>query len=246
VVAADPAAGLRTLLPLWLEQDGDIRVEAVVATGAELCSAAALHGPDVVLVDLRLPDVTELSQLVGELHEREGLRVVVLAGLPPDAAATVAERAGADAALAKASSPEAMRDLVRGLTAEARAERTSEAEITLGTEADSVARARSFVEEQLRGLISPNAVGNAKIVVSELITNALRHGEGRPRLRISRASGRLRLEVIDDGTGQAPEIREEGGRASGGFGLRVVEQLSVRWGAFEGTTHVWAELDTDA
>lgn len=81
----------------------------------------------------------------------------------------------------------------------------------------------------------------ARLVVSELVTNAYLHGEGRIELRAALEDGRLRVEVVDEGTGNVPEIREAADE-SGGFGLRLVDQLSSRWGAFEGTTHVWADL----
>ena len=246
VVAADAAAGLRMLLPYWLEADGDIRLLAAVGTGAELRVAVARHAPDVVLVDLRLPDAPDLPQLVGALRDQDGVRIAVLAGLPQDAAASAAEDAGADAGLPKASEPEAMRALVHRLAQAGRADRPAISELTLETSPAAAAEARDFVERQLRGHTSPNTVGNAKIIASELVTNAVLHGEGPPRLRITRSARRLRLEVVDDGSGQAPAIRDEGAEATAGQGLSVVEGLSVRWGAFEGTTHVWAELDPRA
>lgn len=82
---------------------------------------------------------------------------------------------------------------------------------------------------------------DARLVVSELATNALVHGQGAIALTILRLDDRVRLEVIDEGSG-APAIREISEDRPGGWGLRIVETLSLRWGAHEGTTHVWAEL----
>lgn len=57
--------------------------------------------------------------------------------------------------------------------------------------------------------------------------------------------GFLRIEVIDEGSGNAPAVRHEGPDESGGWGLRIVDRLATQWGVFEGTTHVWADIPLD-
>ena len=54
--------------------------------------------------------------------------------------------------------------------------------------------------------------------------------------------GFLRIEVVDEGSDQAPAVRPTAPDESGGWGLRIVDQLAAQWGVFEGTTHVWADL----
>jgi anti-sigma regulatory factor (Ser/Thr protein kinase) len=107
------------------------------------------------------------------------------------------------------------------------------------------ARARRFVRERLTESssqpVDPAVVERALLTTSELVTNALRHGEGAIELRMGRVGDRMRLEVADQGDG-VPAIRAEAGDETGGWGLRIVEELALRWGCFEGTTHVWAEL----
>lgn len=102
--------------------------------------------------------------------------------------------------------------------------------------------ARQAVEQEFAGDLSERAIGDARLVVSELVTNAITHGEGAVVLKAALEGGILRIEVVDEGTGEAPAIRERGADELGGRGLRIVDTVSVRWGAFEGTTHVWAEL----
>ncbi|MEU7468174.1 ATP-binding protein [Streptomyces sp. NPDC044984] len=75
---------------------------------------------------------------------------------------------------------------------------------------------------------------NAELVLSELVTNALRvpaPGDRQVGVRISRsmADGLLRLEVSDSGGG-CPEVREPGGDETGGRGLLLVSALAHRWG----------------
>jgi anti-sigma regulatory factor (Ser/Thr protein kinase) len=104
------------------------------------------------------------------------------------------------------------------------------------------AQARAFIDEHFGELLSEGGCENAKIVVSELVTNAVVHGAGRITLKTHWSDERLRVEVVDEGTGNAPAIREQGGDRSGGWGLRLVDALALEWGAYEGTTHVWVDM----
>ena len=84
-----------------------------------------------------------------------------------------------------------------------------------------------------------------RLLTSELMTNAIRHGPQHPGsdigLLVEQLDGRMRVEVSDAGAGFAPPGR--GGREVGGWGLMLVEQLSDRWGVAEGApTRVWFEL----
>jgi anti-sigma regulatory factor (Ser/Thr protein kinase) len=117
-------------------------------------------------------------------------------------------------------------------------------ETRLARRRDCSAVARRLLEEQLSDRVSAPAMDDIKLVASELVGNAFLHGEGEIRLQIDWREDRVRLEVTDEGQGQAVKIREQPALGTGGFGLPLVEQLSSAWGAFEGTTHVWAEIST--
>ncbi len=106
----------------------------------------------------------------------------------------------------------------------------------------AAARSRALIRERLGGTFSPAGLERALLVTSELVTNALVHGEGGIELRLGRRGDRVRIEVVDEGSGAVPAIREQAGDETGGWGLRIVDQLALHWGCFEGTTHVWAEL----
>lgn len=86
---------------------------------------------------------------------------------------------------------------------------------------------------------------DARLLISELVTNSVKHGAGETVTVLLDAEmpGRLRCEVIDDGSGFVPRGREN--REIGGWGLELVEQLSRSWGVREGSTHVWFELVAD-
>ncbi len=104
------------------------------------------------------------------------------------------------------------------------------------------ALARRHLDAHFGDALPEDTLCRAITVVSELVNNAVLHGHGRIELVVEVERGVLHVEVVDDGTGQAPAIREQGRDTVGGWGLRLVDDLSVRWGAFEGTTHVWAEI----
>jgi anti-sigma regulatory factor (Ser/Thr protein kinase) len=106
------------------------------------------------------------------------------------------------------------------------------------------AHARQLVRSHLDGRLSEAAVERALLAASELVTNAWKHGEGSIQLRLAQLRDRLRLEVIDGGSERRPAIREQADE-SGGWGLRIVDQVALRWGCFDGTTHVWADLALD-
>jgi anti-sigma regulatory factor (Ser/Thr protein kinase) len=84
---------------------------------------------------------------------------------------------------------------------------------------------------------------DAELLVSELVTNALRHGRGDITLCARVDDDRMLVEVIDGGTGFARELRRSDFEQVGGWGLDIIDKVSSRWGVYEGTTHVWFELE---
>ena len=86
---------------------------------------------------------------------------------------------------------------------------------------------------------------DVRLLVSELITNSVKYGgEGPVRLEITAAGDRVRAEIIDQGAGFTPIERDGDLDRVGGWGLHLVEQLTTEWGTYQGSTHVWFEIDT--
>lgn len=115
----------------------------------------------------------------------------------------------------------------------------------------SVPRSRAALHAVLGGWgVGQEVLESAELVLSELVTNALRVRVPNDRqvgVRIARLleDGLLRLEVSDAGSGRL-EVRAPGDDETGGRGLLLVEALAQRWGVDEraggiGKT-VWAEL----
>lgn len=106
------------------------------------------------------------------------------------------------------------------------------------------AMARRAVErfgEQL----DPSILPDAKLLVSELITNSVKYGgEGSVELILrSDQPQHIHVEVVDQGIGFIPTARDRPMTEVGGWGLHLVEVLTQRWGVHEGSTHVWFEID---
>ena len=124
---------------------------------------------------------------------------------------------------------------------------------TLGAHPESVQAGRNFTQVTL-GLWDMETLADlAELVVSELLTNAVRHGVPSARKTVSEHCVRLRLlgqapfvmcMVTDPGQG-IPVLRDSGLDAECGRGLTVVDACSVRWGWHlldEGGKVVWALL----
>jgi anti-sigma regulatory factor (Ser/Thr protein kinase) len=119
----------------------------------------------------------------------------------------------------------------------------AERHLELPRQTEAAGEARRFVDRLLLGQgVSDETRASARLVSSELVTNALQHGKGRIELRLKLLGDFVRIEVIDQGTDQAPAVRHQAPDESGGWGLRIVDQLAAQWGVFEGTTHVWADV----
>lgn len=96
------------------------------------------------------------------------------------------------------------------------------------------------------GVLDRGVLDDVVLVVSELVANAVGHGQGEIRLRLAHDAGVVRGEVIDAGSGFEYELRKVGPFATSGRGLHIVDWLTARWGVHEGTTHVWFEILSDS
>jgi len=105
-----------------------------------------------------------------------------------------------------------------------------------------VAQARRYASDQLSAWRLEEAVFTTELMVSELVTNAIRYGRPPIRLRLIHHDSTLICEVYD-ASGSTPHMRRARIYDEGGRGLLLVAQLSERWGTRHdrvGKT-VWAE-----
>jgi two-component sensor histidine kinase len=100
----------------------------------------------------------------------------------------------------------------------------------------------------LAAALDGDVVADATLLVSELVSNAVKYGEGASiQLRVrTRSTRQLLVEVVDQGGGFSPDVRRASRFESGGFGFKLVDDLASRWGIHEGCAHVWFEIDRSA
>jgi len=100
---------------------------------------------------------------------------------------------------------------------------------TLPAELISASQARCLIREPLLRWGLAELLPTTELLVSELVTNAIRHATGEVTLRMV-LEGTLVCEVLDS-SGALPRLRHAGRDEECGRGLEVVSQLAQRWGA---------------
>jgi anti-sigma regulatory factor (Ser/Thr protein kinase) len=118
-------------------------------------------------------------------------------------------------------------------------------DLSLNLPSDSSAPgvARAAAARHLGGRISPERLNDLSLVISELVTNATVHGVGQVVFRLRLDHQTVCGEVIDQGAGFVHEIGARAPEDYGGRGLFVVDALTSRWGAHNGTAHIWFETE---
>ena len=103
--------------------------------------------------------------------------------------------------------------------------------------------------DRLEGHLLPEKLEDVRLVVSELVTNSVRHAGLPPDARILLAvvitDGSVRGRVCDPGPGfEKPSEPRPRTNLNGGWGLPIVESISDRWGVERnGCACVWFEID---
>ncbi|AGP54922.1 ATP-binding protein [Streptomyces rapamycinicus] len=115
----------------------------------------------------------------------------------------------------------------------------------------SVTRARQHATRLIADWGHPALADDTALIVSELATNAMRHGHvpGRLfRVQLTLTKTRLRIAVSDPRSERLPRPRRPSPRDAHGRGLLIVRALADRWGVRERTVgkEIWVELDLTA
>lgn len=121
-----------------------------------------------------------------------------------------------------------------------------EARLALRPVPASAAQARLFVERILGGWGCDGLVDASRLLVSELVTNAVLHARTDFELVIRLVRGGVRIEV-SDGSSSAPVVRHYEDEAMTGRGLALVDELATTWGVDDRTSGkaVWFEIHQD-
>ena len=104
------------------------------------------------------------------------------------------------------------------------------------------ADARRMVASRCGGLLAQDTLDDVLLVVSELMTNAVRHGEGGVQLRLAVKKDCVMGMVTDEGSWSDRGPRDHDPARVGGHGLRIVGHVAERWGIGEDETNVWFHI----
>ena len=119
VLVADDHPIVRGGIVALLESASDMEVVGTASTGLEAVELALQLGPDIVLMDLRMPGIDGDEATARILAARSGIRVVVLTTYETDAGILSAIEAGASGYLLKAAPQE---EILAGIRSVARGE----------------------------------------------------------------------------------------------------------------------------
>jgi anti-sigma regulatory factor (Ser/Thr protein kinase) len=119
---------------------------------------------------------------------------------------------------------------------------TFDVELPSTTSAPAAARGAL---DQISGRVTAQRMRDVRLLVSELVTNAVRHAGGEAvRLVVTLTGDTLRIEVHDPGRGFEVKPPPDDPLRASGWGLVLVEELADRWGVdHDPRTRVWFEMD---
>jgi len=104
--------------------------------------------------------------------------------------------------------------------------------------AESAGIARLIVSAHGAGL-SEERLKSANLMVSELVTNACKHGTGQIQLTVRSGADGVRADVQDEGGAEVEIAPVQKRPPRGGWGLYFVDRLADAWGVEAGEARVW-------
>ena len=245
VLVVDDVSGLRLVVRHTLERHPGFTIVGEAADGAESVRVAAETQPDIILLDVDMPGVNGIDALPELRAAAPGAKVIVLSGLTRQPTESLARTAGAVGYLEKGIRARRLVDelvAVAGLL-ETVEDALAETRLVLVPETRAPGTARHFVDETLRRWDCADALDTIKLLVSELVTNAVLHARSESEVAVLLHRDTIRVEVAD-GSGEPPQPRAATAKEVSGRGLELVRKLSTAWGvrASERGKVVWFEV----
>jgi DNA-binding NarL/FixJ family response regulator len=237
VLIVDDVPEVRRLVKTALRFRGVFSVVGEAANGAEAIARTAELRPDIVVLDIGLPDIAG-KDVLSTIRERvPTTKVVVFTG-------TEARDSGIAARVDGYAMKDTQLDYLVELLETLGKQRIGQTTLQLDGGLTSARAARAFASAALDEWEVDDIADDVLLVVTELVNNAVTHAHTPCELRLSISPVTLRIEVIDEGPG-TPDPLPPSETRNHGRGLHLVDALTAAWG-FEpietGGKMVWAEL----
>jgi CheY-like chemotaxis protein len=238
VLLVDDAAEIRQLVRTALRFRGGFEVVAEASTGHEALTLARAEQPDVVVLDLGLPDLAGEEVLTRIRAESPRSKVVIFSARDAPDRAWFADRV--EGFVLK----DATLDLLVDVLASVGSRTEEHLDLELPADPASVAEARAFVRTTFASWdVDYELTQDVLIIASELVTNAITHANSACELRLAADEAKVRISVLDRGDG-TPDLLAHSDTRPHGRGLHIVGALSTAWGVDrmpEGKL-VWAQI----
>ena len=199
--------------------------------------------PDVVLVDFEMPGALDAAEAAQRAWPRSAL---VLRSCRPAAEVGQAARlAGAIGCLPEGLPAACLGEALEQVLALVGLAKTALVKRQLPAHPRSAREARQATRALLHTSGLEQFADDAALLVTELVSNAVRHAHTSVEVAVSLLPGAIRVEVSDSDPGSTVARVAVSEDAEGGRGLAIVQSLANRWGV---STHpagktVWFELD---
>ena len=237
VLLVDDVADVRRLVRIALQFHGGFEVVGEAGAGLQAIELATRLRPDIVLLDLGLPDLAGRDVLTRVREVAPGAKVVVFTGDDNDDRAYYEEHAAGY--VRKSGDLDYLVELLDDIGRTAHGNESARFEADVST----VPLAREFVRRWLHECGADHVFDEASLIVTELATNAVLHADSPYEVRLSRTDGVVRIEVADGDAG-TPEPQPFSAVAESGRGIVIVSAISASWGieAQPQGKVTWAEL----
>lgn len=238
VLIVDDVPEVRRLVKTALRFRGLFTVVGEAVNGAEAISRTTELRPDIVVLDIGLPDIAGKDVLTTIRERVPTSKVVVFTGTEPRDSAGIDQRV--DGYALKDTQLDYLVELLETIGKQ----RTGQTTLRLDGGLTSARAARTFATAALEEWAVADIADDVLLVITELVNNAVTHAHTPCELRLSVSPVTLRIEVIDEGPG-TPDPLPPSATRNHGRGLHLVDALTAAWG-FEpietGGKMVWAEL----
>ena len=239
VLLVDDVEDVRVMVRTALRARGLFEIVGEAADGRTAIEMATRFEPDLVVLDLSLPDLAG-HDLVLHIKQAAPLAaVVVFTGT--DMPEETPIRDEVNGFVTKSADLDYLIDLITEV-AQVSAPQPS-AVLQLDASENSPAQARRFVRKQCQAWDLMPIADAALVVVSELVTNAIVHAHSSCEVRLLRKPNVLRIEVADRGGG-VPDVQAQDVDSESGRGMLLTSAYSAAWGVDTepAAKIVWAEL----